>query len=122
MWQAWPTRCGGLDAKKGLPRSILYGETADDSLGWDCRSGLRTQDRYVACVQLSHNPNTQVLEGRPSRSLGHGRPSASTPLRVSRAPSAGTSTVHIPYGRPGIALGWVWTRNGSPSSYQVSTI
>jgi hypothetical protein len=44
------------------------------------------------------------------------------PFRVSRAPSAGTSTVHIPYGRPGIELGWVWTNNGSPISYQVSTI
>jgi hypothetical protein len=30
--------------------------------------------------------------------------------------------VHIPYGRPGIELGWVWTNNGSPISYQVSTI
>jgi hypothetical protein len=71
---------------------------------------------YPACVQLSHNPNTHVLEGRPSRSLGQGRPLASIPLRVSRAPSAGISTVHMPYGRPGIVLGWVWTRKGSPIS------
>src|SRR5690242_13038665 len=51
---------------------------------------------YRASVQLSHKPRTQVLEGRPSRCLGQGRPWASIPLRVSRAPSAGTSTVHIP--------------------------
>src|SRR6516165_7152976 len=51
---------------------------------------------YGACVQLSHNPSTQVLVGCPSRSRGQGRPLASIPLRVSRAPSAGTITVHIP--------------------------
>ena len=77
---------------------------------------------YLAAVQLSHNPSTQVLEGRPSRSLGQGRPSASIPLRVSRAPSAGMSTVHIPYGWPGTLFGWVWTRNGSPILYHVSAI
>src|ERR1700738_4130802 len=77
---------------------------------------------YLAAVQLSHNPSTQVLEGRPSRSLGQGRPSASIPLRVSRAPSAGMSTVHIPYGRPGTLFGWVWTRNGSPIFYHVGEI
>ena len=44
---------------------------------------------YLAAVQLSHNPSTQVLEGRPSRSLGQGRPCASIPLRVSRAPAPG---------------------------------
>jgi hypothetical protein len=44
------------------------------------------------------------------------------PFRVSRAPSAGTSTLHIPYGCPGIELGCAWTNNGSPISYQVSTI
>ena len=53
-------------------------------------------ERYRASVQLSHKPRTQVLEGRPSRCLGQGRPWASIPLWVSRAPSAGTSTVHIP--------------------------
>jgi len=51
---------------------------------------------YRASVQLSHKPKTQVLEGTPSRCLGQGRPWASIPLWVSRAPSAGTSTVHIP--------------------------
>jgi hypothetical protein len=70
---------------------------------------------YLASVQLSHNPSTQVLEGRPSRSLGQGRPCASLPLRVSLAPWAGINTVHIPYGRPGIALGWVWTKTAHPA-------
>jgi hypothetical protein len=70
------------------------------------------KDAYAASVQLSHRPRTQVLEGRPSRSRGHGCPAAAIPLRVSRAPPAGISTVHIPYGRPGTEFGWVWTRNG----------
>jgi hypothetical protein len=30
------------------------------------------EDAYAASVQLSHRPRTQVLEGRPSRSRGHG--------------------------------------------------
>ena len=30
------------------------------------------EDAYAACVQLSHRPRTQVLEGRPSRSRGQG--------------------------------------------------
>src|SRR5690348_2253523 len=41
---------------------------------------------YLVAVQLSHNPSTQVLDARPSRSLGQGRPCASIPVRVSRAP------------------------------------
>ena len=65
-------------------------------IGWSiCRHG-DAELAYLASVQLSHNPSTQVLEGRPSRSLGQGRPLASIPLRVSRAPNAGISTVHIP--------------------------
>ena len=37
-------------------------------------------ERYRASVQLSHKPRTQVLEGRPSRRLGQGRPWASNPV------------------------------------------
>ena len=43
-------------------------------------------------------------------------------VSVAGPPSAGISTVHIPYGRPEMKWGWVWTNNGSPSSYQVSKI
>jgi hypothetical protein len=108
---------GGTDGSNPVPSS---GESANPrSLSRrDALAGIV----YLAAVQLSHNPSTQVLEGRPSRSLGQGRPSASIPLRVSRAPSAGMSTVHIPYGRPGTLFGWVWTRNGSPILYHVSAI
>ena len=51
---------------------------------------------YRASVQLSENARAQVLNGRPSRCVANGRPMACTPLRVSRAPSAGISTVHTP--------------------------
>ena len=55
-----------------------------------------TASSYRASVQLSEKASAQVLKGRPSRSLGHGRPAASTPFRVRRAPSAGISNVHTP--------------------------
>ena len=40
--------------------------------------------------------HADVENGRPSRSRGQDRPAASTPLRTSRVPSAGISTVHTP--------------------------
>jgi hypothetical protein len=52
--------------------------------------------RYRASVQLSENAKAQVLNGRPSRSVANARPAASTPLRVSRAPSEGINKVHTP--------------------------
>src|SRR5205807_3271326 len=62
---------------------------------------------YRASVQLSENASALVLNGLPSRSRFHGLPAAWMPLRDRRAPRAGTSTVHTPYGRPGTALGCV---------------
>jgi uncharacterized protein YyaL (SSP411 family) len=50
----------------------------------------------TASVQLSENASAEVENGRPSRSRGHDRPSASTPLRTRRVPSAGISTVQTP--------------------------
>ena len=47
-------------------------------------------------VQLSEKASAQVLNGRPSRSRGQGRPAAWTPLCVSRAPSAGIRIVQTP--------------------------
>ena len=60
------------------------------------RAGRLIAGFYRAAVQLSENASAQVLNGCPSRSRGHGLPTACTPLRVSRAPSAGISTVHTP--------------------------
>ena len=99
------SRAGGDDPRRrqGVRSSTLDSpvvSTCGSSSDWVCltesRSLGKTRIAYRASVQLSHNPSTQVLEGRPSRSLGQGRPFASIPLRVNRAPSAGTSTVHIP--------------------------
>ena len=51
---------------------------------------------YRASVQLSEKASALVLKGRPSRSVGHALPLASTPLRDSRVPSAGIKIVHTP--------------------------
>src|SRR5690349_1564489 len=90
----------------------LRGESVTHVSGTNCHrcvgyvSGritcLRPQDRgsanedYCASVQLSENARAQVLNGRPSRSRGQGRPAALTPLRVSCAPNAGINSVQTP--------------------------
>ena len=51
---------------------------------------------YRASVQLSEKASALVLKGRPSRSVGHDLPLASTPLRESRVPRAGIKSVHTP--------------------------
>ena len=51
---------------------------------------------YRGSVQLSEKARAQLLNGRPSRCIGHGRPVACTPSRVSRAPNAGISRLHTP--------------------------
>ena len=93
----WPSQ---TPRRPKLTLDSPIASTCASSSDWVCltesRSLGKTRIAYRASVQLSHNPSTQVLEGRPSRSLGQGRPFASIPLRVNRAPSAGTSTVHIP--------------------------
>ncbi len=82
---------------------------------------MRGLDRYRASVQLSEKASAQVLNGRPSRSIGQGLPAASMPLRVRRAPSAGIRSVQTPYLRPP-SPGLVWISRGSPISYQVRVI
>ena len=44
------------------------------------------------------------------------------PLRTTRAPNVGTSTVQTPYGRTGSSTGLVWISRGSPAACQVSEI
>jgi hypothetical protein len=62
-----------------------------------CRClGASTVTPYRASVQLSEKASALVLKGRPSRSVGHALPLASTPLRESRVPSAGIKIVHTP--------------------------
>ena len=56
----------------------------------------RAAHAYRASVQLSEKASALVLKGRPSRSVGHDLPLASTPLRESRVPSAGIKSVHTP--------------------------
>ena len=51
---------------------------------------------YRGSVQLSEKARAQLLNGRPSRCIGHGWPVACTPSRVSRAPNAGISRLHTP--------------------------
>jgi hypothetical protein len=60
------------------------------------RGGPAPQDTYRFDVQLSENASALVENGRFSRSRFQDLPAACLPLRVSRVPSAGTSTVHTP--------------------------
>jgi hypothetical protein len=60
------------------------------------RGHLRWDDTYRFDVQLSENASALVENGRFSRSRFQDLPAACLPLRVSRVPSAGTSTVHTP--------------------------
>src|SRR5215469_12933195 len=81
-------------------------------------AGEVTREAHRASVQLSEKARAQVLNGRPSRSIGTGLPAAWTPSIVIRALSDGTSKVHTPYLRPP-SPGLVWIKSGSPMSYQV---
>src|ERR1700722_13490121 len=65
-----------------------------------CRPSRWSSDiAYAGSVQLSQNARQELLNGRPSRIRGNGVPFASTPLRVTWAPSAGINTEDTPYGR-----------------------
>ena len=79
--------------QKGLGVTIL----PDRRTSRDITVSLATSvARYRLSVQLSEKANAHVLNGLPSRSLAHGRPTASIPFRKRRAPRAGTRTVHTP--------------------------
>src|SRR5262249_535546 len=97
----WPhgfpmVRQGGkrILPKRPLATSLALGAWAPTALGLS--SGTQSDRHastdargYRASVQLSENASALVLKGRPSRSVGHDLPLASTPLRESRVPSAG---------------------------------
>ncbi len=75
-------------------RRQLRGGGFGDELGKLAGDGHRR--RYRGSVQLSEKASAQVLNGRPSRSTGHGRPDACTPSTVSRVPKAGINSEHTP--------------------------
>lgn len=78
-----------METASPRPRSTDF-DGAEEGYAFGRGAGQR------ASVQLSEKASAQVLNGRPSRCRGQGLPAASTPFRVSRAPSAGTSTVQSP--------------------------
>ncbi len=81
---AWSIACSGQIRSRGPGQKL--GEVAGNGHGWAQRGS----------VQLSEKARAQVLNGRPSRCTGQGRPAASLPSTVSRAPRAGINRVHTP--------------------------